>query len=147
MVAAFDVIEHILEDELVLQNFRRATTPGGGCLITVPQHQWLWSPVDDVACHQRRYSARELHAKVEAAGFRIVYSTSFVTLLLPLMLASRLTVRRSGDIGDSKELILNPVVNSVLEAIMWLEHILIKSGFSLPFGVSRSLVCKRKQSE
>lgn len=147
VVAAFDVIEHILEDDLVLQNFRRAIKPEGGCLITVPQHQWLWSPVDDVACHQRRYSARELYAKVEAAGFRIVYSTSFVTLLLPLMLASRLTVRRSGDVGGSKELILNPVVDSVLEAIMWLEHILIKSGFSLPFGGSRLLVCQRKEAE
>lgn len=147
VVAAFDVIEHILEDELVLQNFHRAIKPGGGCLITVPQHQWLWSPVDDVACHQRRYSARELHAKAEAAGFRVVRSTSFVTLLLPLMLASRLTVRRSGDAGDSRELILNPVFDYILEAIMRLEHFVIKSGLSLPFGGSRLLVCQRKESE
>lgn len=147
VVAAFDVIEHILEDELVLHNFHRAIKPGGGCLITVPQHQWLWSPVDEAARHQRRYSARELHIKVKAAGFRIVYSTSFVALLLPLMLASRLTVRRSGDVGDSKELILNPVFNYILEAIMRIEHLVIKSGVSLPFGGSRLLVCQRKESE
>jgi SAM-dependent methyltransferase len=145
VVAAFDVIEHIIEDELVLQNFHRAIKPGGGCLITVPQHQWLWSPVDDEACHQRRYSAKELHAKVQAAGFRIVRSTSFVTLLLPLMLASRLAARRSGTSGGSEALQLNPMVDRVLSAIMGVERLLIKIGASLPVGGSRLVVLQKIQ--
>lgn len=144
VVAAFDVIEHILEDELVLQNFYRAIKPGGGCVITVPQHQWLWSPVDEAACHQRRYSARELHAKVEAAGFRILRSTSFVTLLLPLMLVSRLAARRAGQAGDSDALALNPVLDRGLEVIMRIEHLLIRLGLPLPVGGSRLVVLRRK---
>jgi SAM-dependent methyltransferase len=146
VVAAFDVIEHILEDELVLQNFHRAIKPSGVCLITVPQHQWLWSPVDEAACHQRRYSARELHTKVEAAGFRIIRSTSFVTLLLPLMLASRLAARRSGQAGGSEALAFNPVLDRVLETVMQVEHLLIRSGVSLPIGGSRLVVLQRKES-
>ena len=136
VLGAFDVIEHILEDELVLQNFYRAIKPGGGCLITVPQHQWLWSPIDDAACHQRRYSAMELHNKVEAAGLRIVRSTSIVTL----MLASRRAVRRKGRVGDSEELLLNHVIDRVLAFIMQIEHALIRFGISLPIGGSRLLV-------
>ena len=146
VVAAFDVIEHILEDELVLQNFHRAIKPGGGCLITVPQHQWLWSPVDEAACHQRRYSRDELHAKVEAAGFRVVRSTSFVTFLLPAMLLSRWAARRSGQASGSEELALNPVLDRVLEAMMWVEHIVIKLGVTLPIGGSRLVVLQRKES-
>jgi SAM-dependent methyltransferase len=146
VVAAFDVIEHILEDDLVLQNLYRAVKPGGGCLITVPQHQWLWSPVDEAACHQRRYTRTELHAKVAAAGFRIVRSTSFVTLLLPLMLASRLAARRSGQAGGSEALAFNPVLDRVLEAVMRVEHLLIRSGVSLPIGGSRLVVLRRKES-
>lgn len=146
VVAAFDVIEHILEDELVLRNFRRAIKPGGGCVITVPQHQWLWSPVDEAACHQRRYSARELHAKVEAAGFRIVRSTSFVTLLLPLMLASRLVARRTGQVSGSEALAINPVLDRALEVIMRIEHLAIKFGVSLPIGGSRLVVLQCKES-
>jgi ubiquinone/menaquinone biosynthesis C-methylase UbiE len=143
LVGAFDVIEHILEDGLVLQNFYRAIKPGGGCLITVPQHQWLWSSTDETACHQRRYSATELHAKVEAAGFRIVRSTSFVTLLLPLMLLSRLTARRSGDISAKKDLALNPTLDRILESIMKIESHLIKWGVNLPIGGSRLIVLKK----
>lgn len=144
VVAAFDVIEHISEDEQVLKNFHRAIRPGGGCLITVPQHQWLWSPVDEAACHQRRYSSRELHTKVEAAGFRVVRSTSFVTLLLPVMLASRLASRCSGKTGDSESLVLSPMVDRVLQTIMWMEFFLIRMGVSLPIGGSRLIVLRRE---
>lgn len=144
VIGAFDVIEHILEDEVVLRNFHRAIKPGGGCLITVPQHQWLWSHVDEAACHKRRYSATELHSKVEAAGFRVVRSTSFVTLLLPVMLASRLGTRRSGETAN-KELRLNPMLDRVFAALMKLEHLMIKIGMSLPIGGSRLVVLQRKE--
>ncbi len=42
-VGAFDVLEHIEEDEEVLSAMARALRPGGGMLLTVPQHRWLWS--------------------------------------------------------------------------------------------------------
>lgn len=143
LLTAFDVIEHILEDELVLDNIFRAIKPGGGCLITVPQHKWLWSPMDDAACHQRRYSARELHSKLEAAGFRIVRSTSFVTLLLPLMVVSRQVARLSGKAGGSESLAINPALDRVLDAVMRMEQLLIRWGVNFSFGGSRLVVAQK----
>ena len=90
VIGAFDVLEHITEDEAVLSQMHRAARSGGGIMLTVPQHDFLWSRADEHACHVRRYSASELSAKVSAAGFRVERVTSFVSLLLPLMLASRL---------------------------------------------------------
>jgi len=58
-------------------------------LVCVPQHAWLWSSVDQHACQVRRYSANDLHTKIEAAGFEITRSTSFVSQLLPATLVSR----------------------------------------------------------
>jgi len=146
VVGAFDVIEHVLEDEVMLQNFHRAIKPGGGCLITAHQHQWLWNSVDDAACHQRRCSAKELQTNVEAAGFRIVRSTSFDNLLLPLMLAFRVAARRSGQAGGGESLTLNPLLDRTLEAIMGVEHILIRYGVSLPIGGSRLVILRRKET-
>jgi SAM-dependent methyltransferase len=57
LVGAFDVIEHIADDEGVLRGIRAATQTGGGTIIAVPQHPWLWSHADDIAYHQRRYRA------------------------------------------------------------------------------------------
>jgi SAM-dependent methyltransferase len=83
LIGAFDVLEHILEDDVVLAGMYRALKPGGGLVVTVPQHPWLWSATDQYACHVRRYSAADLHVKLGNAGFEIVLSTSFVTYHCP----------------------------------------------------------------
>ena len=95
VVGAFDVIEHIKEDEQVLSQIHASLKPAGLMLLTVPQHAWLWSAADEYACHERRYAASDLHLKVKAAGFQLMRSTSFVSVLLPAMMASRLEIGRA----------------------------------------------------
>ena len=52
-LVAFDVIEHIDEDEMVLTQMYKALQPNGGMILTVPQHPFLWSNQDEFACHVR----------------------------------------------------------------------------------------------
>jgi SAM-dependent methyltransferase len=143
-VGAFDVLEHIEEDEQVLMQMREALKMRGILLLTVPQHAWLWSPVDEYACHVRRYSARELHAKVEGAGFEILRSTSFVSTLLPAMWASRFTISHSAkDINASAEARLSPRINRLFEILLGAEFELIRNGVNLPLGGSRLIVARK----
>src|SRR5690606_28048554 len=115
VVGAFDVLEHVEEDEVVLAEIHQALKPDGHIVLTVPQHTWLWSPSDDYAHHERRYGLNELGKKVQAAGFKIQRSTSFVALLLPLMLLSRLrTKKRPHAFDPTDELKLSACMNSVL---------------------------------
>jgi hypothetical protein len=95
------------------------------------------------ACHKRRYSARELREKAERAGFRIVRSTSFATILMPLAVVSRMRDRRRGRTGGPESLRLNPAVNWILESLLRLEQVAIRAGLSLPFGTSRLVVLGR----
>jgi len=144
VIGAFDVIEHIPEDELVLSEAFRSLNPGGGILITVPQHPFMWSITDDYACHVRRYTAEELRRKVERAGFKVERMTSFVSLLLPLMLISRLRSRTQKEKFDpGGELKVNPVLNKSLECILSFERLFIKAGVSFPFGGSLLLVGRK----
>jgi SAM-dependent methyltransferase len=143
VVAAFDVIEHIDEDELVLRNLHRATKPGGHCLLSVPQHRWLWSPADEEACHKRRYGVGELEQKAVRAGFTIVRSTSFVTILLPVLALARRLDRRRGRTGGPESLRMSPIVNRILETLLRLERTAIRAGFSLPVGGSRLVVFRK----
>jgi SAM-dependent methyltransferase len=143
VAAGFDVIEHIEEDQLVLENLYRATKPGGGCLLTVPQHPWLWSAADEVACHKRRYRRQDLHEKVAAAGFRVLRSTSFVSFLLPLLALARRTRARNRNSVEQESLHVNPVLNGLLEQVLGLERLLIRVGLDLPVGGSRLVVAKR----
>ena len=93
VIGAFDVLEHIDDDKRVLGQLLTATKPGGGIILTVPQHPWLWSAFDEYGEHKRRYRRSELVAKVTAAGFEVQRVTSFVCLLLPGMALARLLAR------------------------------------------------------
>ncbi len=143
-IGAFDVLEHIEEDEMVLAQLHQALEPSGLLFITVPQHRWLWSASDDYACHVRRYSAREIHDKLSRIGFSIEHSTSFVTLLLPAMLLSRLNQKRTSDNSQPQnELKLPGLLNTLFYKVMQLECGLIKLGLSLPIGGSRLIVARK----
>jgi SAM-dependent methyltransferase len=134
LVGAFDVLEHIEEDEQVLGQLFDAVKPGGGILLTVPQHPFLWSSADEAACHHRRYTRRELKAKVIDAGFEVIRTSSFVTFLLPLMAVSRL-VAKSPKQGQ-REFELPGALNSLFEVTMNVESALIRAGINLPAGGS-----------
>lgn len=141
---AVDVIEHIPEDSDVLAQLHRAVKPGGGIIISVPQHAWLWSHADDYACHVRRYTARELHDKIEKAGFKVERSTSFVSLLLPLMLASRLAKQNAHNYDPRAEFEIPRSVNTVLEQVLRVERALIRTGLDFPVGGSRFVVARKR---
>lgn len=145
-IGIFDVLEHIEEDGQVLEQIVKALKPGGVVVITVPQHRWLWSAVDEYACHVRRYEAGELHQKVCSAGLEIVRSTSFVSTLLPAMYLSRLLKRNKADarVDAMAELRIHPVLNKIFEWMLNLELMLIYLGVSLPWGGSRLLVARKK---
>ena len=143
MIGAFDVIEHIEEDNEVLREMYGAIKPGGGIILTVPQHPWLWSDTDVYAHHKRRYSRRELKSKVESAGFEVVYMTSFVSILLPVLMISRHRFKRAQTFRSEMETHIHPAVNQVLMAALTLETFLLKRGLPLPAGGSLLLVAKK----
>jgi SAM-dependent methyltransferase len=145
VIGAFDVLEHIQEDEGVLSQMFHAVKPGGGILITVPQHRFLWSVVDEHAFHKRRYSRRELVAKVERAGFRVIRTTSFVSLLLPLLVLSRLKrhITRA-NFNPLAEYNISKTLKDWLEKVLNFERAAIDRGISFPAGGSLLLIAIRE---
>jgi SAM-dependent methyltransferase len=142
-LGAFDVLEHIEEDTEVLAQMCDALKPGGTLLLTVPQHAWLWSAADEHAHHVRRYSAEDLHRKLDVAGFAVQRSTSFVCLLLPAMYASRrLLGNTAGKSDQARELNLPRVLNRLAYGLMRAEIGLIKNGVNFSAGGSRLVVAR-----
>ena len=144
VIGAFDVIEHINEDELVLSNLSHALKSRGTLLVTVPQHRWLWSAVDEDSGHVRRYTHSELVRKVTQSGFTVNYVTSFVSLLVPLMWLSRLRASNA-NYNSMDELQIPNWLNRLLEMVMCFELKLLKIGIKFPFGGSLLLLARKSK--
>lgn len=145
VVGAFDVIEHIRNDTHAIDEISLALKEGGYLILTVPQHMFLWSEYDTVGCHFRRYSTSELDTKLLNAGFSVCYSSSFNSLLLPLMFLSRIAMKKDsiGNLDVLQELRLHPILNAVMFLIMKLEYILMRLGIKFPAGGSRIVVAQK----
>jgi SAM-dependent methyltransferase len=143
LTGAFDIVEHVEDDEAVLRSLRGATAKGGGTIIAVPQHPSLWSRTDEIGHHQRRYRLGEMEAKLRRNGFDILFSSSFTALLLPLMAASRLKAHVAPSDRDiARESALGPAVNAVFTAILRAEVRLTLAGLRWPAGGSRVVVAR-----
>jgi SAM-dependent methyltransferase len=144
LICSFDVLEHIEDDQAALVHMYQACQSGGGLVLTVPQHRWLWSRTDDYAHHKRRYTREELVERVKRAGFRVEYATSFVSLLLPVMLASRL-LQKTGGSDDQMDagFKIGKLVNRLLLGVMKMERTLISIGLTFPVGGSLLLVARK----
>lgn len=146
-IGLFDVLEHVDDDTRVLAEAAKALKEDGILIISVPQHPFLWSINDELACHKRRYTRPELAQKIGKAGYTILYLTSFVTFLFPLLLVvrSRLFPRKSSDDNPiCQELNLHPALNRTLAAICLLESWFIKKGST--FALGGSLICIAKRN-
>ncbi len=67
-----NVLEHIENDEQTIKDLYMCLKPGGRLAIYVPAFMCLWSQMDELAGHYRRYSRNELCQKVSLAGFKIL---------------------------------------------------------------------------
>ena len=148
VICSFDVLEHINRDDEALKQIHQALKPGGGLMITVPQHPWLWSRADDDARHLRRYTRQDLCNKLIEKGFRIIRTSSFISFLLPLLIISRLsTFLKSGKKpinSKQRELHLPHSIDVLFETICSWENSLINRNLSFPLGGSLFCVAVRR---
>lgn len=70
-IYALNVLEHISDDGSALRMLRRKLRPGGKLLVYVPAFQGLYSSMDALVGHYRRYRGDGLRSIVEQAGFQV----------------------------------------------------------------------------
>lgn len=143
VVGAFDVLEHIDNDERALENIFNAIRPGGGAVFTVPQHMFLWSAWDEMNMHKRRYAPGELALKATRAGFEVIYTTSFTTLLLPAVMVKRFLEKGKKTISPKDEQKITPLLNTIFSCVMALERRLLRIGVRFPVGSSCCIVLRK----
>lgn len=151
IICTFDVLEHIKEDRKAISNIYKALKENGLFFITVPQHRFLWAEIDELSNHKRRYKKSELIEKLHKSDFEVLYNTSFVFSLFPVMVLSRMFNRKRKPYDNRKEPDLFrefriPVIaNKIFDVFMYADELLIKSGIRFPFGGSLFVIASKKR--
>ncbi|NNE21875.1 MAG: class I SAM-dependent methyltransferase [Rhizobiales bacterium] len=135
LIVAFDVIEHVEQDEESLAALRRSLAPGGKLIMTVPALPWMWSAHDERHHHFRRYTRDSLAETVNRAGYHAVELTYFNTLLFPLIAGVRMVKKLFGMSQAEDDAMPPAPVNAILRSVFAAERFLI-GRIPLPIGVS-----------
>ena len=133
-----DVLEHVEEDQASLEAVAAKLAPGGRLLITVPANPWMWSAHDEAHHHFRRYTRAGLTSVAQKAGFEVLHSYFFNSLLFPVVAAARIAGKLAGS-NASDDAMPSPAMNTVLRTVFNFERHLI-GRVSMPFGVSIAMI-------
>jgi len=77
LVCAFDVIEHVEDDQRVFGEVSRVLKDDGVLICSVPLHADLWTEFDDWVGHARRYDVPALRALLTEHGLTVEKSAAF----------------------------------------------------------------------
>ncbi len=144
LIALFDVIEHLEDDEAGLDCLRKLLAPGGQIVVTVPAFSFLWSQHDVENDHFRRYRKPDIEALARKCGLEIEFESYFNFWLFPPVAAIRL-LRKVLPYRETWQDMQMPAkgVNSILRAIFFSERRLLQR-FSLPWGISLVAVLRKR---
>lgn len=71
LICAFEIVEHVADDRLLLLEVRRVLKDGERFVFSVPLHMEYWSRYDELAGHARRYNPCELESLLAEYGLPI----------------------------------------------------------------------------
>lgn len=139
-VVMSDVLEHIDDDTLALNEVFRVLNSTGHVIITVPAHPLLYGTHDRALSHVRRYDKLELKKLINQAGFGIKKLTpTNMLLLLPAIIQKLVENPHRQGIRDGK---LPHILNNIVRVWYYFENfVTIRAG--LPFGLSWLVVAQK----
>ena len=82
-VVALNVIEHIRNDALAVNNCKNLLRKNGLLIVLVPAYQWLFNTLDVELGHFKRYRAESLKQLLQAQGMEVVHTRYFNSAAMP----------------------------------------------------------------
>lgn len=89
LIIVSDLLEHIKEDETVLNEVTRVLKSGARLIVTVPAFTFLWGRHDEVVHHMRRYNINLLKRKIQKANLNIEKISYTNILTFPFVFLAR----------------------------------------------------------
>ena len=138
---SLDVLCHgAVEPQASLKEARRCLQPGGVAVFNLPAYGWMLSAHDRRVHNVRRFTRGQARQLLEGYGFRIERARYWNWGLFPLMVLHRLT-RRADAASDVHD--FPAWLDALFQGVLTIERLMIRIGFSLPYGGSILIVARR----
>ncbi len=76
-VLALNVVEHIKNDSLAINNCIRLLNENGTLIILVPAHQFLYNSIDKALGHFKRYNQKSIGGLLGSSGLTVIHTSYF----------------------------------------------------------------------
>lgn len=144
-IGLFDVLEHQKDDMQFLRHAHELLKFNGLIFLTVPAGPWLWSDIDRLSGHARRYAKNELLKKLQKSGFHPLWCNYWNAALLPFYVGWKVLSIFTGKSNPAQFVsTIHPVLNTIFFHILTIEN---KITLHMPFlfGTSLFVVARKEQ--
>lgn len=136
-IVCLNVLEHIPDHRMTLENFHALLPDGGRLVLLVPAFQTLFGTLDETLTHYRRYGKAELLQLLRECGFEPIHHRYLNTFgMLGWWLNGKVLKRRLLPSGQ-----LN-LYNRLVRFFMWFEDVT-----GPPCGLSHVVCAERMKSK
>ena len=153
VVFLINVLEHIENDALAVQQLARILKPGGLAIVEVPAGPELYDHYDALLMHYRRYRLADVLRLFKAAGFEVLRASHLGFFLYPGFYALKRLRRHRRDriTPEQAEMLVRNDIhrtggNPVLAALTRFE-LLLGRAISFPCGIRCVLTARRPAAE
>ena len=134
-IICINILEHVKNDRKMLNNFSKLLDTNGKLILFAPAIKSLYGSIDKADGHFRRYSKKELVAKLKESGFIIkkLFYFNFIGIFGWYLHSKilRLNIHRDKDLS---------MFNKIIPFISFIEKIIPP-----PIGLSLVSICGKKQ--
>jgi SAM-dependent methyltransferase len=147
-VLILDVLEHLVNESVVVKEIRRVLKKNGVVLVTVPAYPWLFGYWDKILGHHRRYHLD----MIEKLLINNKLSVQFISFFFSLVLIPAVLVRivkqtfhadESHTVSDFQTVPLKLISEPILRLYTFVERLILKKT-KLPFGLSLVVVAIKR---
>lgn len=140
-ILAFDVLEHIENDDQFLkEELLPRLGKGGALLMTVPAFSFLFSHHDHVLGHYRRYTLSSFTEKLEQSSLKVELCGYFFFSLLIVRFLQRIAKRKSELVLWKHGKLFTEIIEMLLKWDGYLVFFFLRMGIKLP-GLSVWAYC------
>jgi SAM-dependent methyltransferase len=141
LICMFDVLEHVKEDMLSLDILKGYLSENGMIILTIPAYPYLYGSHDKLLHHYRRYYKSKLIKNIENLNYKVLKSSYFNTLLLPIVVIARvldIVFPSDKSLGYSTP---NKFINNLLYRVFKFEKLILNK-YRFRVGASIFLLIK-----